>query len=195
MRKLSLLSDKSAIPNYFSSVSKSRGQTYKHINGRSYGASSLTFYHDSPSQRRSGWHEVEQSRHSQKLNLSFWIKTTTSCETLKEPFTQVTIKQNIALCHPECQAWLKQYITRTRVLPNCKDKWHCFETTERKKDSETRNKERAEDRMGEEILSVHQEQLGCFHTRASAAAPSSFEVTIWLVWSMGQNLQIYLIYP
>lgn len=113
----------------------------------------------------------------------------------KSPSLKWLLNKTAALCHPECQAWLKQYITRTRVLPNCKDKWHCFETTERKKDSETRNKERAEDRMGEEILPVHQEKLGCFHTRASAANPSSFEVTIWLVWSMRQNLQIYLIYP
>lgn len=103
----------------------------------------------------------------------------------KSPSFKWLLNKTAALCHPECQAWLKQYITRTRELPNCKDKWHCFETTERKTDSDTRNKQRAEDRTGEEKLSVHQEQFGCFHTRASAADPSSFDATIWLVWSMG----------
>lgn len=99
----------------------------------------------------------------------------------KSPSLKWLLYKTAALCHPECQAWLKQYITRARELPNCKDKWHCFETTERKTDSDTRNKKRAEDRTGEEKLSVHQEQFGCSHTRASAADPSSFDVTIWMV--------------
>lgn len=133
----------------FSLLLYQEARPIKSINSRSYGLSNLPFYHDSPFKEHGGLVDVWPNR-TETVSSFIWAfksRPQWAARLWKSPSLKWLLNKTAALCHPQCEAWLKQCITRTRELPNCKDKLHCFETTERKKDSETRNREQKTERV------------------------------------------------
>ncbi len=140
----------------FSPPLNQEARPIKSINSRSYGLSNLPFYHDSPFNERGGLGDVWPNR-TETVSSFIWAfksRPQWAVRLWKSPSLKWLLNKTAALCHPQCEAWLKQCITRTRELPNYKDKWHCFETTERKKDSETRNRESSRQRGWGDTLSA-----------------------------------------